>query len=163
MVVTARLTEESVCNGSCGFTYDASVTNNVTIPTTLDYGNGANLTVTGMDLTGAVVTVGGIVVNLTVSNSTSLKFSYPALSFGSYEVKIMTATGYTHPAIMTKTSLWVNSVLSRTGGSLNGHRLSVWTNGFPSSVDKYLAINLICTNYSSPLQVTQVLPNIITF
>lgn len=84
IVVTARLTEQSRCVGTCGFTYDASVTNNVTVPAPLEYVNGAPVTITGTDLTNVVVTVGGLTVNLTATNSTSLSFNYPALSAGSY-------------------------------------------------------------------------------
>lgn len=77
--------------------------------------------------------VGGVTVSLTSSNSTSLSFLYPALPTGSYEVKIMTPTGYTYPAIITTTALVFGSGLSRSSGSLNGHRLTLNANGLPSS------------------------------
>ena len=40
IVVTGRLLEESVCKGTCAFTYKALVTKNVTIPDKLQYFNG---------------------------------------------------------------------------------------------------------------------------
>jgi hypothetical protein len=107
--------------------------------------------------------VGKTPVTLLASSATSLTFAYPALKYGSYEVFILTPTGYTHPAITTKTSLKIVGGISRSSGGLNGHRLTVATNGFPSTVDKYLAVNLICTNYSTPLQVISVVPDKITF
>lgn len=50
----------------------------------MEYVNEAPVTITGTDLTNVVVTVGGVTVNLTATNSTSLSFNYPALSAGSY-------------------------------------------------------------------------------
>lgn len=107
--------------------------------------------------------VGKTPVTLLASSATSLTFAYPALKYGSYEVFILTSTGYTHPAIITKTSLNIATGISRSSGGLYGHRLTVATNGFPSTADKYLAVNLICTNYSTPLQVLSVVPDKLTF
>jgi hypothetical protein len=140
VVVTGRLLEESICKGSCGFTYSAAATDNVTVPSVLRYSNGDTVVITGSDLTGATVKVGTTPVTLTASNSTSISFAYPALKYGSYEINIMTSKGLTHPAIVTTTSLSIGSGLSRSSGSLNGHRLTVSTNGFPSSVEQYLSV-----------------------
>lgn len=60
----------------------------------------------------------------------------------------MTPTGYTYPAIITTTSLEFGSGLSRSSGSLNGHRLTLNANGLPTSVNQYLSVNLVCTNYT---------------
>lgn len=133
------------------------------MPAVLEYGNGSPVTITGTDLTNAVVTVGAVTVTLTSSNPTSLSFNYPAIFAGSYEIKIMTPTGYTHPAIVTKTLLGFGTGVSRTSGSLNGHRLSLTANGLPTAVDQYLAVNLICLNYSQKLSIIEVIPNKITF
>lgn len=107
--------------------------------------------------------VGGVTVTLTSSNSTELSFVYPALTYGSYEIKIMTPTGYTHPAIITKTSLVWGSGISRGYGSLNGHRLTLDANGLPTAVDRYLNVLLVCSNYTEKLPIIEVVPNKITF
>lgn len=137
----------------------------MTVPAVLEYGNGLPVTITGSDLTNVVVLVGDVTVNLTESNSTSLSFLYPPLPAGSYEVKIMTPTGFTYPAIITTTSLVFGSGLSRSSGSLNGHRLTLNANGLPTSIstNKYLSINLVCANYSQLLQIIEIIPNKITF
>ena len=164
VVVTGRLLEESLCKGSCGFTYSAAATDNVTVPSVLRYSNGDTVVITGSDLTGATVKVGTTsVVVLTASNSTSLSFVYPALKYGSYEINIMTSKGLTHPAILTTTTLSIGTGLSRSSGSLNGHRLTVATNGFPSSVDQYLSVTSICGPTVTKLQVVAVVPNRVTF
>lgn len=75
----------------------------------------------------------------------------------------MTPTGYTHPVIMTTTVLSFGSGLSRTSGSLNGHRLTLSGNGLPTSANQYLSVNLICLNYSQKLNIIEVIPNKITF
>jgi hypothetical protein len=102
-------------------------------------------------------------VNLTQSNSTSLTFTYPALKYGEYEIKILTSTGYTHPQIISTTKLNILSSLSKPSGSLNGHRISVNTNGFPFNVDSYLSVFIICKNYTLPLLIISVVPNLLTF
>ena len=163
VVVTGRLLEESICKGSCGFTYDPAVTNNVTVPTTLNYDNGQTVTITGSNLSGATVKVGTTAVNLTAANSTSISFVYPALKYGSYEVAIMSSTGLTHPAIITTTNLWITSGISRSSGSLNGHQLTVSGNGFPSTVDQLLSVTEICGLTVTKLQVIAVVPNQVTF
>lgn len=77
-------------------------------------------------------------------------------------MKIMTPTGYTHPAIITTTSLSFGTGLSRTSGSLNGHRLTLSGNGLPTGANQYLSVNLICANYSQKLDIIEVIPNKIT-
>lgn len=163
VVVTGRLLEESICKGNCGFTYNAAVTNNVTVPSTLEYFNGQSVTITGSNLSGATVKVGTTSVTLTSANSTSISFAYPALKYGSYEVLILTSSGYTHPAIITSTSLSINTGISRSSGSLNGHRLTVATNGMPSSIDQYLSVTAICGLVVTKLQIIAVVPNQVTF
>jgi hypothetical protein len=59
VVVTARAVEESHCN-SCGFTYDASVSNNVTVLASTNFNSGDVITITGSDLTGGRVFVNGV-------------------------------------------------------------------------------------------------------
>ena len=163
VVVTGRLLEESICKGSCGFTYNTAVTNNVTVPSTLNYFNGQTVTITGNNLSGATVKVGTTPVTLTASNSTLLSFVYPALKYGSYEVAIMTSSGLTHPAIITTTDLSINTGISRSSGSLNGHRLTVGANGLPSTIDQLLSVTEICGLTVTKLQVIAVVPNQVTF
>jgi hypothetical protein len=50
--------EESFCKGNCGFTYLASLTNNVTLPAITTYLYANDVTITGNNLTNAVVKVG---------------------------------------------------------------------------------------------------------
>lgn len=45
VVVTGRLLEESICKGTCQFTYSEALTNNVTVPAKLTYNNGETVTV----------------------------------------------------------------------------------------------------------------------
>lgn len=52
------------------------------MPAVLEYGNGSPVTITGTDLTNAIVTVGAVTVTLTSSNPTSLSFNYPAIFAG---------------------------------------------------------------------------------
>ena len=52
VVVTGRAVEQSVCDGSCDFTFDGSSTNNVSLLLTTTFSNGETITVTGSDLTG---------------------------------------------------------------------------------------------------------------
>lgn len=88
---------------------------------------------------------------------------YPALKYGQYEVKILTPTGYTHPKITTVTKISMSNGISRSSGSLNGHRLTLETNGFPSKVDKTPSVNLLCTDYSEYLPIISITPNKLTF
>lgn len=53
--------------------------------------------------------------------------------------------------------------LSRSSGSLNGHRISVDGNGYPETVDKYLQVTLNCKNYTVPLSIISVTPTRLTF
>jgi len=78
-------------------------------------------------------------------------------------VKILTSTGYTHPAIWTTTNLALGYGISRSSGSLNGHILSVAGNGLPATVDQYLSVILICGWTMTPLDIISVVPNVVTF
>lgn len=84
VVVTGRVLEESVCKGVCVFKYDPSLTNTVTIPSKLIYKAGETVTISGTNLSGATVKVGGKVITLASSSATSLSFVYPALKYGDY-------------------------------------------------------------------------------
>jgi hypothetical protein len=53
--------------------------------------------------------------------------------------------------------------LSRSTGSLNGHRISVDGNGYPETVNKYLQVTLNCKNYSVSLPIISVVPTRLTF
>ena len=105
VVVTGRILEESICEGTCEFSFDDSVTNNVTVPSTLSYKYQHDVEITGEGLSGATVEVGDIDCALIDSNDTYLKFKYPELEAGDYEIIINTATGHTYPEIMTNNPL----------------------------------------------------------
>ena len=64
---------------------------------------------------------------------------------------------------MSSTDLNIASSLSKSSGSLNGHRISVNTNGFPFKVDSYLSVLIVCKNYTFPLPIISVVPNLLTF
>ena len=61
----------------------------------------------------------------------SLTFTYPSVKYSKCEVLIRTPTGFTHPKIEETTKFSMVSGLSRSSGSLNGHRISVAGNGYP--------------------------------
>ena len=77
VVVTGRILEESICEGTCEFTFDDSVTNNVTVPSELSYKYNNEVEIVGEGLSGATVEIGGVDCALIDSNSTYLKFKYP--------------------------------------------------------------------------------------
>lgn len=58
VVVTGRAVEESHCN-SCAFTFDASISNNVTVLAATNFNSGDTITINGSDLTGGKVFVDG--------------------------------------------------------------------------------------------------------
>lgn len=76
----------------------------------------------------------------------------------------MTTSGYTYPQIITITNVWMNSIVSQSSGSLNGHMLSMNVNGFTNSIsDKHLAVNLICSDSTVSLPIVSVAPNKLVF
>ena len=82
IIVTGRIVETSVCQGSCQFTYDITQTNNVTKLANSIYSTGSTVTVNGSDLTGAVPYVGGAQTKILSTNSTTISFEYPSVSAG---------------------------------------------------------------------------------
>ena len=54
----------------------------MTVPASTIYRAGDNITVDGTGLTGAVVTVGGVVATIVSNNDTQVVFTYPALVAG---------------------------------------------------------------------------------
>jgi hypothetical protein len=59
---------------------------------------------------------------------------------------------------MSSTNLALSGGLSRSSGSLNGHRITVAGNGLPDKIDKYLSVKLLCSNYSLNLPIISVTP-----
>ncbi len=64
---------------------------------------------------------------------------------------------------MSTTNLAIYTALSRSSGSLIGHRITVSGNGLPNKVDKYLSVKLLCADYSLDLPIISVTPKLITF
>jgi hypothetical protein len=122
--------------------------------------------VSGTNLAAAVVTIADINIPL-LSNSTNdvIYFKYPSLPAGSYEVKILTATGFTNPPLITTTSVWITPTLSSNTGSLLGHIITVTSNGFPASkeTNSVAEIKMNCNGATSILDLISLTPNIITF
>lgn len=71
-----------MCEGTCTFTYTDTGASTVTVPASTIYRAGDNITVDGTGLTGAVVTVGGVVATIVSNNDTQVVFTYPALVAG---------------------------------------------------------------------------------
>lgn len=103
VVVTGRIVEESVCEGTCSFTYLETGASIVNVPTTTLFRAGDNVTITGTGLTAATVKVNKIVCAIVQNNATSLVFSYPAIPAGSFEIFITVSNGWTYPQIISTT------------------------------------------------------------
>lgn len=87
VVVTGRLLEESVCTGTCTFTYETLTTNQIALPASSVANNGATVTITGQagsDLTGATVKIKDIECVVTSSSASSLVFTFPNIPAGAY-------------------------------------------------------------------------------
>lgn len=97
----------------------------------MTYSAGDTIIINGLGLEKANVTIGNKLIDLITNTSKLLSFNYPALPAGQYEVLIMASSGYSHPSIVTNTNLRIGNSISRNSGSLNGHRISISTNGFP--------------------------------
>jgi hypothetical protein len=117
----------------------------VTVPGTLIYNAGDLVSIAGDSLASVSVEIGGKSVALLAgATSTRISFNYPALPAGEYEVKINTATGLTHPAIMTTTKLSLGNSLS-SRGSLAGNLLPISANGLPETADdSNLNVYMVC-------------------
>lgn len=135
--MTGRILEESVCEGTCTFTFVDAGASVITVPTTTAYRAGDQVIVTGSGLTGATVTVNKIACVVNAVNDTVLNFTYPALAAGQYEVFINTASGWTYPQFMSSTALSIDSA-SVSDGSLYGMDFKVLANGLPAK-EKILA------------------------
>ena len=131
VAVTGRILEQSICEGTCEFTFVASVTNNVTVPSDVSFQYTNDVEIEGEGLSGATVSVGDIDCPLIDSNDTYLKFKYPELEAGDYEIIINTPTGHTYPEIMSETPLQVWNTITASSGSEMGHVMTVKGNGFP--------------------------------
>lgn len=119
----------------CTFTFDASVSNNVTTLTTTTYNAGDIITVTGFDLTGAQVFLEDLAVPSISSTANNITFAYPALKQGSYNIKILTSNGFAYPLIQTTTVLSLPNGISRSSGSYAGHIITVAGNGMTTTIN----------------------------
>ena len=64
IIVTGRIVEESICEGSCTFSYDSSQTIFVEVPSELEYKDGETVQIessNNSDISNATVELGGIV------------------------------------------------------------------------------------------------------
>jgi hypothetical protein len=164
ITVAGRATESSICSGTCGFTFDDTVTNYVTPLNSTDYKYGDIVTITGNDLTTATVKVDRTAVSIFNNTNTTLSFIYPALQEGVYTIYIMTSTGYTYPPLTTTTTKWINSTTSSTSGSYEGRLLSINGNGLSKDINDNNFIYFTCQ--SSPaitLKRISATPNLQTF
>lgn len=118
VVVTGRIVEESLCEGTCAFRYVDTGASIVDVPANATYKEGDVVTITGTGLTGATVTVKGVDCVAT-ANDTSVTFTYPALPAGNYQIFIKVANGWTYPQIMSSTLLSLVSA-DVAGGSFAG-------------------------------------------
>lgn len=97
VVVTGRILEESECSGSCSFTYVESETPEITIPEIISYKANENVTIAGVNLLGATVTVGEVEATILSNTDTEIVFIYPALAAGEHEIRIGTEKGWNYP------------------------------------------------------------------
>jgi len=72
IIVTGRIVEQSTCQGNCSFTYDLSLTNNVTQLANSLYSTGFYVTINGSNLTGAIPYVGDTRARIISSNATTI-------------------------------------------------------------------------------------------
>lgn len=144
VVVTGRAVEQSSCDGNCGFTFDGSVTNNVTLLLSTTFSVGETITITGSDLTGGEVYVGDTKVTIVTSTSTSITFNYPPLTVGNYDIKIKTGSSFAYPPIPSSVSLWIANGISRSSGSFAGHIISVAGSGMTTTINDGNVFQMVC-------------------
>lgn len=144
VTVTGRAIEESLCNGTCVFTYDASVSNNVTVLSSTIFSVGDVITVNGFNLSGALAYVGGVVATTTASTANNITFVYPALLQGDYYIQIMTSNGYAYPPLPTTTNTWLINGISRSSGAYTGHIVTVAGNGLTNTLNDGNIFTMIC-------------------
>ena len=138
VVVTGRIVEESICEGTCKFQYKSSETVYVEVPETLEYLAGANVTIqraNNSDISNAEVEVGGVVCQINSNNNTHLEFVYPAIPSGRHEVEITVGDAKTYPSIITTTPLYLY-FMNKRNGSEEGHRILFYAQGLPNEEDK---------------------------
>jgi hypothetical protein len=164
VVVTGRIIEESLCKGSCSFTFQESMSSAVTVPSVLSYIAGDLVTITGSNLVGATVSIGGVSCFLNSSTASSIQFEYPALVAGAYEIFINIPTkGFTTPQIMSTTQLALGDI-SGSSGSTKGQILSIAGNGMSAVLnDLNVHVWLICAGTTTELEKLSAQPNKLTF
>jgi hypothetical protein len=65
------------------------------------------------------VTVGDIIATVTNSSNTSVSFTFPPLTNGTYPINIyVDGIGYAYPTIYASTLLWINSISTTSGSSV---------------------------------------------
>lgn len=144
VAVTGRAIEESLCSGTCVFTYDASVSNNVTVLSTSIFSVGDVVTITGFNLSGATAYVGGVLASTNAVTDNNITFVYPALAQGDYYIQILTSNGYAYPPLPTTTNTWLVNGISRSSGAYTGHILTVAGNGLTTTLNDGNVFTMIC-------------------
>ena len=144
VTVTGRAIEESLCSGVCVFTYDASVSNNLTVLSSSTFSVGDVITVTGFNLSGATAYVGGVLASTTAVTENNITFVYPALVQGDYYIQILTSNGYAYPPLPTTTNLWLANGISRSSGAFSGHIVTVAGNGLSTTLSDGNVFTMIC-------------------
>ena len=79
VVVTGRILEESVCEGNCTFFYVDTGLAYITLPANRIYKAGDLVSVSGLGLTGATVTINDVACTVVNSSDGYLSFTYPSL------------------------------------------------------------------------------------
>lgn len=144
ITVTGRAVEESECAGECTFTFNPAVTNNVTQLATSEIDAGTSVFVSGFNLTGATVTVGGKSATVTNVAADNLTFTYPPLTAGSYDILIKVGNAYAYPPLPTVTNLWLGNGISTSSGSYAGHILTVAGNGMTTTINDNNVFTIRC-------------------
>ena len=103
----------------------------------------------GNGLENAIVTVGGVAVNLETTTTTDLSFKYPYLTAGSHSIEIRVGSALAFPVILTTTPLDIR-YLERSWGSPEGHRVKIKNYGFPTDISE-VETTWKCENRVLPL------------
>ena len=132
MLVTGRIIEESLCEGTCIFTYLETGTIHLKPLATTVYSANDVVTIqseSNADLSSATVKVGTTSVTLTSAIGDTITFPYPPLSAGSYDIVVTVSGNNAYPTLSSSTALAIGDI-SSTSGSNKGQILSVIGNGF---------------------------------
>jgi hypothetical protein len=116
----------------------------VSVLSTTIYSADDVITITGFNLTGAKVFVGGVEAKNVSSTANNVTFTYPALKQGNYNIMVLTSNGYAYPPLPTTTNLWLSNGISRSSGSYAGHIVTVAGNGMTTTINDGNVFTMIC-------------------